>query len=175
MTTGEGGVITTNDAQIAEKVKLLRAHGAKVRYYHDELGYNFRMTDLHAAVGLAQMQKLAGFNARRRENAAFFNQHITRAITPSEPEGYRHVWHQYTVRVTHTDRDQAVEKLKEAGVGTGIFYPVPVYRQKVYLDRGYTDCLPITEEVTRQVISLPVHPALSEADRETIVKAVQSL
>ncbi len=175
MTTGEGGMVTTNDPVIAEKVKLLRAHGSKVRYYHDELGYNFRMTDLHAAVGLAQIGKLAQFNQCRRENARFFNAHITKAVTPIEPPGYHHVWHQYTIRLTHGDRDEAVEKLKAAGVGTGVFYPVPVYRQKVYLDRGYTNCLPVTEEVTKQVISLPVHPSLSPADRETIVAAVESL
>jgi dTDP-4-amino-4,6-dideoxygalactose transaminase len=133
------------------------------------------MTDLHAAVGLAQLHKLDGFNERRRHNAAFLNQRLTRVVTPREPEGYRHVWHQYTVRITHTDRDEAMKKLAEAGVGTAIFYPVPVYRQQVYLDRGYTDHLPVTEELTKQVISLPVHAALTPSDLETIVAAVEVL
>ena len=175
MTSAEGGMVTTDDPEIADNVKLLRAHGMRVRYYHDILGYNFRLTDLHAAVGLAQIRKLPGFNARRRMNAQFFNQHIKRALTPCEPDGYEHVWHQYTIRLTNVDRDAAVEKLKQAGVGTGVFYPVPVHHQKVYLDRGYKDHLPVAEEVAKQVISLPVHTALTPSDLETIVAAVESL
>ena len=173
MTTAEGGMVTTNDPAIAERVKLLRAHGMKVRYYHDMLGFNFRMTDMHAALGLAQIRKLPMFNERRRQNAEFFNQHLKRVVTPHAPEGYGHVWHQYTIRVTDGDRDAAVKKLTDAGVGTGIFYPVPVYRQKVYTELGYNQSLPVTELVTQQVISLPVHPKLSSADLETIVAAVE--
>ncbi len=175
MTTAEGGMVTTNDPAIAERVKLLRAHGMKVRYYHDMLGFNFRMTDMHAALGLAQIRKLPMFNERRRQNAEFFNQHLKRVVTPQTPQGYGHVWHQYTIRVTEGDRDAAVKKLTEAGVGTGIFYPVPVYRQKVYTELGYNQSLPVTELVTQQVISLPVHPKLSSADLETIVAAVEAL
>jgi dTDP-4-amino-4,6-dideoxygalactose transaminase len=124
---------------------------------------------------LAQLRKLCDFNERRRQNAEFLNQHLRRVVTPVQPEGFEHVWHQYTVRLTEGNRDEAVEKLKQAGVGTGVFYPVPVYRQKVYTDRGYTDHLPVTEEVTSQVFSLPVHPALSPSDLETIISAVESL
>ena len=175
MTTAEGGMVTTNDPEIAERVKLLRAHGMKVRYYHDTLGYNFRMSDLHAALGLAQIRKLPSFNERRRRNAEFLNQHLTRVITPMTPEGYQHVWHQYTVRITDGERDAAVKKLADAGVGSGIFYPVPVYRQKVYLDLGYQQSLPVTEALTKQVISLPVHPKLSPDDLESIIAAVEAL
>lgn len=175
MTSAEGGMVTTDDPAIAEQVKLLRAHGSKVRYYHDILGYNFRLTDLHAAVGLAQLKKLDAFNAARQRNAEFLNQHLENAIVPCVPEGQTHVWHQYTVRLQHTDRDEAIEQLKAKGVGSAVFYPVPVYRQKVYLDRGYNESLPVTEEVTQQVLSLPVHPALTSADLDTIVEAVNSL
>jgi len=175
MTSAEGGMVTTNDPQIAEQVKLLRAHGSKVRYYHDILGYNFRLTDLHAAVGLAQLRKLEQFNAIRQQNAEFLNQHLQNVITPQVPAGQTHAWHQYTIRLTHTDRDSAIEKLKAQGVGSAVFYPVPVYRQKVYLDRGYDQSLPVTEEITKQVLSLPIHPALSSADLETIIEAVASL
>lgn len=175
MTSGEGGMITTDDPEIADQLKLLRAHGMRVRYHHEILGYNFRLTDLHAAVGLAQIRKLAAFNERREVNAKFLSDHLTRVITPTVPDGYKHVWHQYSVRLVDGDRDAALEKLKAAGVGTGIFYPIPVYRQKVYLDRGYTDSLPVTEEVTAQIFSLPVHPALSSADLETIIAAVESI
>ncbi len=175
MTSAEGGMVTTNDPEIAERVKLLRAHGSKVRYYHDILGYNFRLTDLHAAIGLAQLKKLEQFNAARQRNAEFLNAHLQNVVVPCVPEGQTHVWHQYTIRLEHTDRDAAIEKLKAKGVGSAVFYPVPVYRQKVYLDRGYDLSLPATEEVTKQVLSLPVHPALTSADLETIVEAVNSL
>lgn len=175
MTSAEGGMVTSNDPDVAERVKILRAHGSKVRYYHDVLGFNFRMTDLHAAVGLAQLAKLCDFNERRRQNAEFLNQHLTGVVTPTVPDGYEHVWHQYTVRLVDGDRDAAVQKLTQAGVGTGVFYPVPVYRQKLYQDLGYTDHLPVTEMVTEQVFSLPVHPKLTPSDLETIVDAVQSL
>ncbi|MDZ4765365.1 MAG: DegT/DnrJ/EryC1/StrS family aminotransferase [Chloroflexota bacterium] len=175
MTSGEGGMITTNDPQIAETLKLLRAHGSKVRYQHDILGYNFRLTDLHAAVGLAQIRKLCDFNERRRINAEFLSEHLTRVITPTVPDKFHHVWHQYSVRLVDGDRDAALDKLKAAGVGSGIFYPIPIYRQKVYVDRGYTDHLPVTEMVTAQIFSLPVHPALSSSDLETIIAAVESI
>ncbi len=175
MTTAEGGMVTTNDPDVADRVKLLRAHGMKVRYYHDVLGFNFRLTDIHAALGLAQIRKLPAFNERRRHNAEFLNQHLTHVITPHAPESYGHVWHQYTIRLKEGDRDAAVKKLADAGVGSGIFYPVPVYRQKVYTDLGYNQSLPVTEMVTKQVISLPVHPRLSSADLETIIAAVEGL
>jgi dTDP-4-amino-4,6-dideoxygalactose transaminase len=175
MTSAEGGIITTNDSAIADRAKLLRAHGSRVRYYNEVLGYNFRLTDLHAAVGLAQLRKLGDFNTARSRNAEFLNAHLRRVITPCQPEGYLHVWHQYTVRLTEGDREAALEKLKAAGVGSGIFYPVPVHHQKVYTDLGYTNSLPVAERLAREVFSLPVHPGLSSADLETIVAAVESL
>lgn len=173
--TGEGGMITTNDDALAEHCRLLRQHGMKRRYYHDMLGYNYRMTDLHAAIGVAQMERLAGFTAQRRANAAYLNQHIETAITPQEPAGYGHVWHQYTIRVTHTDRDLAVKKLTEAGVGTGIFYPVPIHQQGFVREQFGEKHLPVTEQLAREVISLPVHPALSADDLHTIAAAVNQL
>jgi perosamine synthetase len=175
MTSVEGGMVTTDDPEIADKLNLLRAHGMRERYYHEILGYNMRLSDLHAAVGLAQLRKLGDADERRRANAAYFSEHISRVVTPVEPEGYRHVWHQYTVRLTDIDRAEAIEKLKRAGVGTTIFYPVPVHKQQVYLDLGYADSLPVTEEVTKQVLSIPVHPGVSEQDLKTIVAAIEGL
>jgi perosamine synthetase len=171
----EGGMVTTDDPAIADQVQLLRSHGMRKRYYHEQLGFNLRMSDLHAAVGLAQLRKLAEGDERRRANAAYLSEHISRVVTPVEPEGYRHVWHQYTVRVTHGDRDEAIEKLEAAGVGVGVFYPVPVHQQQAYRDLGYDDHLPVAEALSKQVISLPVHPGLTRADLDTIVAAVESL
>jgi dTDP-4-amino-4,6-dideoxygalactose transaminase len=174
--SGEGGMITTNDDQFAEKCKLLRSHGMKVRYYHDMLGYNFRMTDLHAAIGLAQMERLAPFTEKRRKNAQYLSDHINSVITPKVKEGYGHVWHQYTIRVDGgRDRDAAVKKLTEGGVGTGIFYPVPAHQQSYIVEMLGSVHLPVAEKLAKEVISLPVHPQLSQADLETIVAEVNKL
>ncbi|MEP7199234.1 MAG: DegT/DnrJ/EryC1/StrS family aminotransferase [Chloroflexota bacterium] len=175
--SGEGGMITTNDDAIAERCRLLRSHGMARRYYHDLLGYNFRMTDLHAAVGLAQLGRLDELTAARRANAAYLSAHIESVITPHAPVGYGHVWHQYTIRVNgERDRDAAVQQLNDAGVGTGIFYPVPAHRQKHIVERGLGDVtMPVAEQLAREVISLPVHPSLSQADLEQIASAVNNL
>lgn len=174
---GEGGMITTDDETFAQACRMLRNHGMQRRYYHDSLGYNFRMTDLHAAIGLAQAERLETFNQKRRANAAFLNENIKTVTTPVEKSGNHHVWHQYTIRVKDgQDRDEAVSQLNAAGVGTGIFYPVPAYRQGPLIERGYGDLyLPVTEKTVKEVISLPVHPSLSQADLETIVTEVNKL
>jgi dTDP-4-amino-4,6-dideoxygalactose transaminase len=174
--SGEGGMITTDDESLADRCQLLRSHGSRKRYYYEFLGYNLRMSDLHAAIGLAQMDRLEGFTAKRRENAAYLSEHITGAVTPQVREGYEHVWHQYTVRVDGgRDRDAAVRQLNEAGVGTGVFYPVPLHRQGYIRDVVGEVSLPVTERLAGEVFSLPVHPALSQADLEQIVEAVNDL
>lgn len=176
--TGEGGMITTNDDALAEKCRLMRQHGMKRRYYHDMLGYNYRMTDLHAAIGLAQMDRLAGFTARRSFNAAYLNSKIeTEAvITPKVKDGYGHVWHQYTVRVNgRAGRDASLQHLTERGIGTGIFYPVPAHQQGYVREILGEMSLPVTEQLARQVISLPVHPQLTQLDLEQIAAAVNEL
>lgn len=175
MMSGEGGMITTDDDAVAEKCRMLRNHGMKRRYYHDMLGYNFRMSDLHAAIGLAQMDRLAEFTAKRRANAAYLNAHLTSVITPKVKAGYDHVWHQYTIRVTGGRRDAAVEKLTAAGIGTGIFYPVPAHRQEYMRSIVGEVSLPVAEQLAGEVISLPVHPQLSQADLEQIVAEVNKL
>jgi perosamine synthetase len=172
--SGEGGMITTDDDAFAEHCRMLRNHGMKRRYHHDILGYNLRMTDLHAAIGLVQIGRLAEFTAKRRANAAYLNAHLRSVITPRVKPGYGHVWHQYTVRVhPGTDRDAVVKQLNEAGVGTGIFYPVPAHKQAHLQAMGLDDLsLPVAERLAQEVISLPVHPLLSQADLETIVAEV---
>ncbi|MFQ5577058.1 MAG: DegT/DnrJ/EryC1/StrS family aminotransferase [Anaerolineae bacterium] len=172
----EGGVITTDDEVVADRCRLLRNHGMRRRYYHDMPGYNFRLSDVHAAIGLAQIHRLSQLTAARRENARYFNAHIESVITPTVKVGYEHVWHQYTVRLGDgRDRDAAVQKLNEAGIGTGIFYPVPAHRQG-YMRKLVGDVsLPVAERMAREVISLPVHPQLTPADREKIVREVNRL
>lgn len=173
---GEGGMITTDDDQVAETSRLLRNHGMKRRYYHDMLGFNMRTTDLCAAIGLTQMDRLAGFTARRQANAAYYNEHLRSVVTPSVPAGYEHVWHQYTIRVDGgRDRDAAVKHLADAGIGTGIFYPVPAHQQGYMRETVGDVCLPVAEQLAREVISLPVHPQLSQAELEQVVAEVNKL
>ena len=174
---GEGGMITTSNETISSSCRMIRNHGMQRRYYHDMLGYNFRTSDLHAAIGLAQMERLQEFTEARKTNAAFLSTHLTSVATPQVRPGYEHVWHQYTIRVDGgRDRDAAVKLLNDAGIGTGIFYPVPAYQQAHLAAAGYGDLhLPVTERVVREVISLPVHPQLSQADLETIVTFVNQI
>ncbi len=175
--SGEGGMVTTDDEALAQRVRMLRNHGMQRRYYHDVLGYNMRMTDLHAAIGLVQIDRLADFTARRRANAAYLSAHIDSVCTPSVRPGYGHVWHQYTGRVDRgRDRDAAVKQLNDAGVGTGIFYPVPANRQAHLAALGLRyQSLPVAEQLAREVISLPVHPGLSPEDLAKIVLEVNKL
>lgn len=173
MTSAEGGMITTNDASIDKECRVIRQHGMQRRYFHDELGFNYRMTDIHAAIGHEQLKKLERFNAVRRQNAEFLSAQLKGVIPPNEPEGFQHVYHQYTVRVTDGRRDALRSHLQEQGIGSEVYYPVPVHQQKFYVEEfGYHDFLPETDHATSQVLSLPVHPALSPDDLGTIVSAV---
>ena len=174
MTTGEGGMLTTADGELAERVRLLREHGMKVRYRHETLGYNFRMTDIHASIGLAQLPKLAGFNQRRRAIAARYDAELRGVTIPAVQPGFTHVYHQYTIRVQR--RDEFVELLRERGVGTGIYYPIPVHRQKPFVALGYGDQqFPVTERLTSQVVSIPVHPSLTDDEVSTVIAAVNDV
>jgi perosamine synthetase len=175
LTTAEGGMITTNDETIAQKLQMIRQHGMRQRYLHEALGFNFRMTDIQAAIGVAQLAKLEALTAKRIANANFFSKELSAAArVPVVPPGYRHVFHQYTIRV-RGDRDQVVEQLKAHGIGTGIYYPIPIHKQPFYLQMGYQDTLPVSELLAQQVISLPVHPGLSQSDLERIVQEVRAL
>ncbi len=173
MTSAEGGMITTDSAELADKCKVIRQHGMRRRYYHDELGFNFRLTDLHAAVGLAQLHKLEKFNAARIANARYLDSHLRGVTVPVVPAGYRHVYHQYTIRVPDGRRDALLDHLTKQQIGTGVYYPVPVHQQTFYTEQlGYAMRLPVSEQAAAEVLSLPIHPALSQQDLETIVQAV---
>ena len=173
MTSGEGGMITTDDDSIAESCRAIRQHGMRRRYYHDELGYNFRMTDIQAAIGFEQLKKLEKFNQARREKGRYLSEHLRGVVLPLAPEGCEHVYHQYTIRVSGGRRDALIQHLAARGVGSMIYYPVPIHQQTFYVNQlGYKQSLPETELAASEVLSLPVHPGLSGADLETIVNAV---
>lgn len=186
--SAEGGIVTTNDDGIAERCRLIRAHGSARRYYHDTLGFNFRLSDLHAAIALPQLLRLEEINSARRHNAAYFNKHIrnpkvvlphssSSACAVSAKCGHEgHVWHQYTIRLLGGGRDAALEQLELAGVGAAVFYPVPAHQQKHLIDRGLGNIsLPCAERLAGEVLSLPVHPGLSDNDLRAIVDAVNAL
>jgi dTDP-4-amino-4,6-dideoxygalactose transaminase len=173
ITSGEGGMITTNNPAIDEKCRVLRQHGMRRRYYHDELGYNFRMTDIHAAIGLAQLKKLGKFNAQRQANAKMLSENLKGVVVPHIPDGQIHVFHQYTVRVSDGKRDALRTYLQENGVSSEVYYPVPIHQQSFYMSElGYKDSLPQTEDAASEVLSLPVHTGLTASDLETIVATV---
>jgi dTDP-4-amino-4,6-dideoxygalactose transaminase len=137
------------------------------------------MTNIHAAIGLAQLPKLEAFNERRIANATYLNEHLPKdkVQVPQVRPGTRHVFHQYTVRLDPSlNRDKVRGELAARSIGTDIYYPVPVHRQQIYLDLGYgNQSFPESERAAREVLSLPVHPGLSQEDLETIVAAVESL
>ncbi len=174
MTTAEGGMITTDDDEIAERTRLIRNHGQSETYHHVAPGYNFRMTELQAALGLVQLERLPEWTRKRIENASYLSARLSNVVTPQVREGYLHVYHQYTVWV-EGDRDGALERLAEAGIGARVYYPLPVHQQPFYRRLGYEDALPVAERMSQQVLSLPVHPSLTEEDLDRIVSEVARL
>ena len=174
MTTAEGGMITTDDDEIADHARLIRNHGQSQLYLHQTMGYNFRMTELQAALGLVQLQKLPEWTSKRIENASYLSERLSNVGTPQVKEGYRHVFHQYTVRVG-PHRDGSLERLNQAGIGARVYYPLPVHQQPFYRQLGFDDSLPVAERMSQEVLSLPVHPALTQDELDKIVNEVSRL
>jgi perosamine synthetase len=172
MTSGEGGMVTTGCDHIARQLRLLRNQGMERRYENEVIGFNTRMTDIHAAIGRVQLKKLAGWTETRQRNASFLSKNITGVITPPTAANAVHVFHQYTIRVLEQDRDRFAEELAKRGVGSGVYYPTPVHRLPSF---GLSNDLPVTEQVARECLSLPVHPSLTQADLESIVSAVNDV
>ena len=176
MTTGEGGMVLTDREEFYQKAAKIINHGQSKKYCHDSLGYNFRMTNIAAAIGLVQLEKLADFNRKRIENAEFFNQELADLkwlITPSKAANKKHVYHQYTLRVEA--RDDFASYLSENGVGNSIHYPSPVTKQPYYKKLGYGELsFEVTEKVAAEIISIPVHPALSDEELKKIVDVIKS-
>lgn len=180
MTTAEGGMITTNNSSIAEKLKLLRSHGSNERGIHALLGYNFRMTDLAAALGLEQLKRLEKFNRKRIRNAKFFSKNIKvkGIILPKAKRDFKHVYYQYTLRIipgAPKTRDKLREILKQRGIESAIYYPQPIYKQVIYKNLGFKNHLSKVEEICREVLSIPVHPSLSTQELNYIVKVINSI
>jgi len=181
MTTGEGGVITTGNDETAETLRLLRTHGEKAKYASLMLGYNYRMSEIQAAIGLVQLEKLPSFVAKRRENA----KRLTRLLAktdklqlPEETKDQQHSWYVYTVRLknaTENERNKIVEELRRKDIGAEVYYIDPVHLMSYYRD-SFGGCrLPETKKAANQVFSLPIHPGVTEAQVDYIGKALLSL
>ena len=179
MTTGEGGMITTNNADFAARLGLLRDHGQERRYEHIMLGYNLMMTDIQAAIGIGQLERLEEMNAKRISNANYLSSHlseISHIITPYTKKGYRHVFHQYALLVDlgfPVSRDSVLHALVEHGIGARPCYPKPIYAQPLYRDMGYADHCPVTEQVIPQMLQLPIHPSVSRENLEEMVSVIK--
>lgn len=173
LTAGEGGIVTTNDPAIADRLRRLRNHGQEDRHRQVMLGYNFRLTELQAALAVTGLRHLDEGNARRRVHAAYLTQHLRGVQTPVEHSEAYHVYHQYTVRVKQ-GRDELAAYLRERGIETAIYYPLPIPHQPYYRELGYREAVPVAERLSREVLSLPVHPLLAQADLDKIVESVNT-
>lgn len=179
ITTGEGGIITTDDAEVAQKARMIRSHGQSERYVHQILGFNYRMTDFAAALGIRQLQRLDQLNEKRAANAAYLCEQMAGIPGLSIPvvrADRKHVFHQFTVRVSSSlgvPRDDLAARLREDGIMTGIHYPLPIHKQPLYRDMGYDAHLPVSERAAAEVLNLPVHPSLDDQDLKRIVRSVK--
>ena len=176
--TGEGGFATTDDDGVADRLRLFRNHGMRVRYHHESLGTNFKPTDLAAAIGLAQLERLDERTERRRRNAAYLTEHLgSDYLVPAVPEGRDHVWHQYVMRFPG-ERQRVIDGLTERGIGTLIYYPVPIHKQpylQAFVPGAAGLDLPVTDALSDEVLAIPVHPKLGDEDLATIVAAIRDV
>jgi len=173
ITTGEGGLVATNNLDLANKARLLRNHGQSKKYYHTMLGLNFRMSDLNAAIGLAQLERFPEFIASRRSNAEFYKKEINNCLfhKPIEPAACYHTYHQYTL-VSDAPRQAVIEHLEQHAIGYGIHYPLTLQAQPVFREHA-ANC-PTAEELANRVFSIPVHPSLSQADLEAVADCLNN-
>jgi dTDP-4-amino-4,6-dideoxygalactose transaminase len=173
MTTGEGGMVLTDEEAVADRVRRFIDHGRVGPYEHSEVGHNLRLTDLAAAIGRAQLDRLPGFVEARRQHAEHLAEGLagTRLELPPTPSDRRHAYHQFTVRLD--DRDRLRAGLDDAGVDTGVYYPRPIHQQPAYA--GFDAECPVAERAAERVLSLPVHPRLDEGALDRIVDATREV
>ncbi len=175
-TTGEGGAVLTDDDALAARCREFRNHGQSAQYEYKDFGHNFRMTSLCAAIGIEQLKRVDDFNAARRKNAAAYNDLLKPAAEkgkielPSEDARCFHVYHQYTIKVKHNKRDALREFLKSKQIGSGVYYPAPLHSLPTFGARAKT---PVTKQLCKEVLSLPIHPALTEQDVQTVAAAIK--
>jgi dTDP-4-amino-4,6-dideoxygalactose transaminase len=170
---GDGGMIVTNSDELNERLRRLKAHGAKVKYFHDEVGYNSRLDTLHAAVLITKLPHLNDWSSARRDNADFYNQRFAGSSlrVPIAADYAYHIYNQYTLGVGN--RDALRDHLQRQGIGTEIYYPAPLHLQKCFQYLGYREGdLPVAEQSAKQVISIPIYPQLKKNEREFVADTV---
>jgi len=178
MMTGEGGIITTNDDKVAELVKMVRTHGERAKYASEMLGNNYRMSEIQAAIGVVQLEKLPAFVAKRRANAQRLTeilQKSDRLCLPSEPKDGKHSWYLYTARLyngVETERNRILDELHKKGIGAEAYYVNPVHTMPFYRENFGKRKLPETEKAAKQVFSLPVHPSVTDEQVDFIGETV---
>ena len=181
MSTAEGGMITTSDPEVAKRARMIRSQGQKERYFHEIIGYNYRMNEVSAALGICALERLDEYNALRSQNASVLSSRIGKikgVSTPFVITGVKHVFHQFTIRVKSNfkiTRDELLQKLKENGIGGAVHYPMPIHKQKVFEDLGYSDYLPVSEKAAEEVLSLPIHQSLAKEDLDSIASAIENI
>lgn len=169
---GDGGMLVTGDTRLADRLRRLRTHGSKRRYYHSEVGLNSRLDEIQAAILRVKLKCLDGWNLARRRHAAFYTRALRGAVqVPAPaPEG-SHIYHQYTIRVP--DRDALRRRLAERGIETAVYYPLPLHLQECFAYLGHREGdFPQAEAAAREVLSLPLYPELSGEEREYVASAV---
>jgi dTDP-4-amino-4,6-dideoxygalactose transaminase len=175
---GEAGAVTTNDAELAQKIRMLRDHGQNRKYYHEIEGYNGRLDAIQAGILTVKLRHLPKWTERRREAAARYRELLTQAgvgeLVPFEPEWAKAVYHLYVVRVP--DRESFMRQMAEAGIGTGIHYPVPLHLQKAYASLGYqAGDFPVAERTASEIVSLPMFPQLSRDQQSRVVASMMGV
>jgi dTDP-4-amino-4,6-dideoxygalactose transaminase len=171
---GDGGMIVTDDAALADRLRMVAAHGSRVRYYHEVLGVNSRLDTIQAAILRVKARYLDAWNAERRRAAARYNELLagTPVIPPFVAPAGVHIFHQYTLRVP--ERDGLAERLKEKGIPHGVYYPVPLHLQKAFAMSGYhAGDFPVTEQACREVISLPMHTELTDEQQQFVCTTIR--
>jgi len=172
---GDAGAVTTNNTEIADRIRLLRNYGSRVKYANEVQGYNSRLDSLQAAVLRVKLKYLDEWNKRRKRIAARYNKELidTRLVLPSTPEWAEPVWHLYVLR--HPKRDALQKALSNANICTLIHYPIPPHLQKAYADTRRTDIkLPVTEEITKQILSLPIGPHMKVTDIDHVIQVINA-
>ena len=177
MITGEGGMVTTSDKATADSLRLIINHGQSEKYLHTVLGYNYRLTDIGAALGLVQLKKLEKFNLRRRKNAEFYNANLkAKGISlPFVGPGRNHVYHQYVIRLKEEfpmNRQAFMDFLKGKGIGSAVHYPIPLHRQPLFAPFADPDPCPVSTALAGSVLSLPVHPLLDQKELSYICDTI---
>ena len=170
MTTGEGGMAVFKSDSAARTARLLRNQGMETRYQNEIVGFNLRMTDIHAAIGRVQLRKLEKWTEKRIENAHSYTEVISSEIAPHVPPGYKHVFHQYTLRIRES-RDKFVSYLTQNGIGSSVYYPTPVHRLPTFKSEL---SLPETDAAAQEVVSVPIHPGLTKKEVKKIARTISS-